>query len=209
VVACGLVAAPLAARTRVAWLTPALQYIKPRCVQPDAAYPPAIARCCADAEPGRCVSNSLLWVEAPEETPECPSGALAGSDLPCAELRWKPEDAVANANGAKVCASDRVARGQCAGMVVFAEAENLCVRAGARLCTAEELAKGLGRSSEPCTWPDLTRVWSSSACPGGEPDSRLVVGSKPEHSGCLSALGPATTSFVVCCGDEKGRYCAG
>ena len=182
------------------------KFIVPRCLSATADFPPSIARCCADVRPGpKCVAEKTMWMDVPKADVECQNGkTLQGSDLTCQELRWRPDDIVFNAGGHRVCASDKVVRGVCAGMVGFAEAQNLCLRTGARLCTADELSKGLGRNSEACTWSDLKRAWSSTPCPNG----RLALGVKASDESCLPSDDAATTSFVICCGDETSRYCA-
>ena len=111
-------------------------------------------RCCGDAEKS-----------CPEGTPCHPSGSL----LTCSELGWaemmsascaREECQQFHGSQGHVCGESDGMTGQCHDDMHYADAAAVCMGAGARLCTAEEIHADDARYTG-CNY-DLRYVWTSS-----------------------------------------------
>ena len=96
------------------------------------------------------------------------------SELPCRELSWLPSR-FAPVEFQDTCAASKV--GACRSAVSFRDAQQICHAAGARLCTANELANNVAKGTG-CML-DFALVWSSSPC---GPASHVAAGGSTKFS---------------------------
>ena len=119
----------------------------------------------------------------------------ATSSKSCDQLDWG-----AGYGSAEVCAATSQAPiGVCASGYTWAQAEDVCLTAGARLCTVNELLDDESRGTG-CGY-DAHHVWSSSPCDSGtaywvSPGNADNVGSLPPK--CVPT---GATASVRCCAD--------
>jgi hypothetical protein len=139
------------------------------------------ARCCAD--PADVVPDSL-----PEP--------IMTSAFTCSQLHVEGE-------ATNVCATSKLSRTcflvvQTDQRVSWAAAQGVCEEAGARLCSAEELARSITKNTG-CL--DEKRSWSSTRCDGGMV-SRGGIGGGGEDT--LPECSPTTRRYAVrCCADKR------
>jgi hypothetical protein len=156
----------------------------------------ATVRCCADEfEPTGFEFPSISSVVAP----------MAGkSELTCDKM---PGFAIPPMSRNKNVCSTGYTSGpiskQCSGAVSFAQAQGICTRLGARICTADELSKDVAVG----TGCDLEaqRVWTSTECPF--PGQVLTQAASKEGLDAAPQLCSSQEQDlmpVLCCGDYEG-----
>lgn len=149
----------------------------------------------AEQFPSTCVE------ETQKLKPRCCADVLPSvSRRSCAELGWRVQPGSGN-----VCAGSHVSeRGGCSLPVPLQEARRLCVRRGARLCTAQELSNDEARGSG--CGNDAKFVWTRSPCimtGKGRPGYLVGIGSRtngPESVEQQCRL-PSSLAGVRCCAD--------
>jgi len=97
----------------------------------------------------------------------------------------------------EVCGESDLGLGGCSGFVTWAKAEEFCTNAGARLCSANELASDEARATG-CTH-DRKHVWSNSEC--GDGSYLTVYGAS--FGGTDTVCEEATSASISarCCAD--------
>ena len=165
------------------------QPIPPRCtpdVNEDSHVPQMkkiVARCCGDEGGQKCVSEDdpslsmKLTVLNGGPVEYCPGDEeLRGSVLTCSELRFeRATTSVVNAFNEEVCYYMKKANSACPKPLRFADAENVCLVKGARMCSAKELkfiytfdemqcATNQGERGESELTAAQKHVWTSTPC---------------------------------------------
>jgi len=112
----------------------------------------------------------------------------------CQELGWTN---AATFGDSTVCGETDLALGGCSGLVTWQGASDICAAAGARLCSADELARDEARGTG-CNY-DRELIWSSTKCPGG---LSAVVGNSALNiaAQCNAA---ASKGYARCCADAS------
>jgi hypothetical protein len=144
-----------------------------------------------------------------------PSVSPASSLKSCHELRQQHGGGWEPVGGGAVCSE--IARvpggGECPAPKVWIYASKLCVKAGARLCTSDEL---LGGAATVLRCSGVKTTWCASRCgtggsnylvqySSGAPGASLGNTSRPSAGGVANCDLSSGRHHVVCCADARRR----